>query len=73
MPYNYFLDAYLLGSYVDIIEGSIIVFDEAHNVAEAACEGRSLVLESQVLEAAIVELSKIQTGLVSKSLAEIKD
>lgn len=44
MPYNYLLDAFLLNSYKEIIENSIIIFDEAHNVPEAACEGRSLVL-----------------------------
>lgn len=37
MPYNYILDADLLPKYKDIIEGSILIFDEAHNVPEAAC------------------------------------
>lgn len=44
MPYNYLLDAYLLSSYSDLISDSIIIFDEAHNVPETACEGRSLTL-----------------------------
>ncbi len=44
MPYNYLLDSYLLSNYQDIIENSIVIFDEAHNVSEAACEGRSLQL-----------------------------
>ena len=41
MPYNYILDADLLPRYENILSGSILVIDEAHNVAEAACEGRS--------------------------------
>ena len=44
MPYQYLLDAYLLPSYQEMITDSIIIFDEAHNVAEAACEGRSIVI-----------------------------
>ena len=54
MPYNYILDAYLMPSYQDIINESIIIFDEAHNVAEAACEGRSIQLESVNLEGTLV-------------------
>jgi Rad3-related DNA helicase len=41
MPYNYLLDANILARHANIIENSIIIFDEAHNVADAACEGRS--------------------------------
>ena len=33
MPYNYLLDAFLLSSYQELISESIIIFDEAHNVA----------------------------------------
>lgn len=44
MPYNYILDADLLPRFGDILNGSVLVFDEAHNVAEAACEGRSYEL-----------------------------
>lgn len=41
MPYNYILDAGLLPRYENILSGSILVIDEAHNAAEAACQGRS--------------------------------
>ena len=44
MPYNYILDSGLLPLYKDYITDGIIVFDEAHNVAEAACEGRSMLI-----------------------------
>ena len=37
MPYNYLLDEYMLKSYQELLENSIIIFDEAHNVPEAAC------------------------------------
>lgn len=47
MPYNYLLDESLVSRYSDIIKGSILIFDEAHNVPEAACEGRSSSLNAQ--------------------------
>ena len=56
MPYNYLLDAYLLPSYQEMLTDSIIIFDEAHNVAEAACEGRSLIIETANVEGALSEL-----------------
>ena len=42
MPYNYLLDSYLMQNYKEIIQDSIIIFDEAHNVPDAACDGRSM-------------------------------
>lgn len=37
MPYNYILDAGLLPRFGNLISGSILIFDEAHNVADSAC------------------------------------
>lgn len=37
MPYNYILDIDLLPRYGNILSGSVLVFDEAHNVADSAC------------------------------------
>lgn len=42
MPYNYILDIDLLPRFEKMIENGVIIFDEAHNVPEAACEGRSI-------------------------------
>jgi Rad3-related DNA helicase len=41
MPYNYILDIDLLERFSKMIANSILIFDEAHNVADASCEGRS--------------------------------
>jgi chromosome transmission fidelity protein 1 len=68
MPYNYLLDEFLLTSYQEIIEDSIIIFDEAHNVSEAACEGRSLQLDALNIDTAILELNKILSKYLSPSL-----
>jgi Rad3-related DNA helicase len=73
MPYNYLLDTFLLKSYQEIIENSIIIFDEAHNVSEAACEGRSLILETHNFDSAILELNKLLSKFVSPSLAGVRD
>lgn len=37
MPYNYILDVERIPRYESLIQNSIIIFDEAHNVPEAAC------------------------------------
>lgn len=73
MPYNYLLDVYLLPNYKEIIADSIIIFDEAHNVAEAACEGRSLVLESINIDSAILEINHIFSVSISNNLREVKE
>lgn len=48
MPYNYILDVDMISRYGDLINNSIIIFDEAHNVPEAACEGRSYELNHRI-------------------------
>ncbi len=52
MPYNYILDANLLPRYGNILNESILIFDEAHNVAEAACEGRSYEMLLETIKGA---------------------
>lgn len=59
MPYNYILDAALLPRYKDIIAGSVLVFDQAHNVAEASCQGRSAEMFLANIKGAELELNKI--------------
>lgn len=59
MPYNYILDCDLLPRFASMINGSVLIFDEAHNVAEAACEGRSYELNQSNIKGAELELVKI--------------
>jgi Rad3-related DNA helicase len=59
MPYNYILDADLLPRFGNILSGSVVVFDEAHNVSEASCEGRSAELLKVNMTGAELELNKI--------------
>lgn len=60
MPYNYILDVGLLPRYKSIIEESILIFDEAHNVPESACEGRSMTITSGIYDRIKVELAKLE-------------
>lgn len=60
MPYNYILDANLVSRFGKMIGGSILVFDEAHNVAEAACEGRSYSLLLSHIKGAEAKLNRIR-------------
>ena len=48
MPYNYILDVDRLPNYESIIKNSVIILDEAHNVPEAACEGRTFMIYSNI-------------------------
>jgi len=50
MPYNYLLDGALLERYKDIIKESILIFDEAHNVPESSCDGRSFSINKRTFE-----------------------
>ena len=60
MPYNYILDVDRLPHYEAIIKNSVIILDEAHNVPEAACEGRSFPIYSNIFNNIDVELKKLQ-------------
>lgn len=53
MPYNYILDIDLLENYKNILTGNIIIFDEAHNLPDAACQGQSCDFTNKVLMAAL--------------------
>lgn len=67
MPYNYILDIDLLPRFHNIIKGGVLLFDEAHNVPDASCEGRSYNLHSVNIKNAVNELNKI---LFSHRLSE---
>lgn len=60
MPYNYILDVDRLNRYENLIRNSIIIFDEAHNVPESACEGRSFEITSRIFENVDNELKKLE-------------
>lgn len=59
MPYNYILDVSRLPFYAGIVKNSIIIFDEAHNVPEASCEGRSYEIHANIFINAELELNKL--------------
>jgi len=51
----------------------LLLFDEAHNVAEAACEGRSIEMDNINIDGALLELNKIlHSNFLSASLYEVK-
>lgn len=52
MPYNYILDADLLPRFSHMIQDGVLIFDEAHNVAESSCEGRSYDMLSSTIKGA---------------------
>ena len=60
MPYNYILDSGLVSRYSDIIMNSILIFDEAHNVPEASCDGRSFSITSTIFLNFMQEIDKLE-------------
>lgn len=60
MPYNYILDVDRLPNYESIIKNSVIILDEAHNVPDAACEGRTFMIYSNIFSNIEAELKKLE-------------
>ena len=56
MPYNYLIDEKIRENFVNRYENSIIIFDEAHNVAQCAEDVTSFELKSKLLEGVVLEL-----------------
>jgi hypothetical protein len=46
MPYNYLLNLQLIPRYASIIQDSIIIFDEAHNVGDMSSSGRKIEINN---------------------------
>lgn len=73
MPYNYILDIDLMPRFKQMIEGGILIFDEAHNVPQASCEGRSYELNGSNMNGGIAELQKTLFGKnISRQLRAIR-
>jgi len=59
MPYNYLIDEKIRNNYKINYKGSIIVFDEAHNVNNTAEDILSFEIVSKTLDLALFELQKL--------------
>lgn len=59
MPYNYLLSRNSFGIYSKDIANAILVFDEAHNVQSASCDGNSLKISLDEVGQAIKEASAL--------------
>ena len=59
MPYNYLLDVSLSSRYATMVRNSILIFDEAHNVPDASCEGRSFTITSKTFDNILQEVKKL--------------
>lgn len=60
IPYTYITEEELLGTVGDYMDGSLIVFDEAHNASRSFEEGSSCSLDVAILGRAIDEIKAIQ-------------
>lgn len=55
MPYNYITDMWMIDDYKEMLNGSIVVIDEAHNIAQVAESGSSFSLTLVHLNEALKE------------------
>jgi regulator of telomere elongation helicase 1 len=58
MPYNYLLDPSVRSSLGLDLQGAIIIFDEAHNLEDMACEAASFDLSAAEVAGCIEEVSR---------------
>jgi regulator of telomere elongation helicase 1 len=68
LPYNYILDGEILMKYDINITNSILIFDEAHNLAKAAEECNSFEISERVLDQCESELISMNSELIKSYL-----
>lgn len=56
LPYNYLLNDGFLDTVRDYIKGSILIFDEAHNVASSAEENQTFTFDTGAMSNALIEM-----------------
>lgn len=59
MPYNYILDDAIRENTFSHLENSIVIFDEAHNIADAAEQSHSFDLSEDSLDEVIKDINKL--------------
>jgi Rad3-related DNA helicase len=59
MPYNYLIDEKIQENFEIEYANSILIFDEAHNVASAAEEVSSFEIKAKQLEASLSEIHQL--------------
>jgi regulator of telomere elongation helicase 1 len=59
MPYNYIIEENFRDTFKISFENSILVFDEAHNIASCSEDAASFDLKTKLLETAVVELKDL--------------
>ena len=57
MPYNYLIDEKIRQNYKIQFDNAILIFDEAHNVAQAQEEVTNFELKARTLQQALAELT----------------
>ena len=72
MPYNYLIDAEIRQGLNIPIKNSIIIFDEAHNMASCCEDASSFTIDNDLLEKAIVELDSLTRYSQSKKMETSK-
>lgn len=59
MPYNYLIDEKIRENFDISHANSVIIFDEAHNIAQVAEETASFEVKAKLLLQCVIELEKL--------------
>ena len=60
MPYNYLIDEKIRENYAINIDNAILIFDEAHNIAQATEDVTSFELKAKMLDLCLNEIHSLQ-------------
>lgn len=72
MPYNYLIDGGIRENFNINFANSIIIFDEAHNIAQCCEEAASFTIDAKLLEEVIRELGEILAEVQRDGGANLK-
>lgn len=64
MPYNYLIDPRIRTNYEINLKNSIIIFDEAHNIAQTFEDSQSFTIDYETLDKVLIEFNALHTTLV---------
>lgn len=64
MRYECLLNEDLVGRYSSTIKNSIVIFDKAHNVQDAACKGFSIEYSSDEFLALLRSINILESGQI---------
>ena len=71
LPYNYIFDVKILVTTKLVLNNSILIIDEAHNLQDICCDSSSIDLSTNIIDEVINDLKGLKLFLGDESLSDI--